>query len=74
MIDALPKDYLDNIMGKTPLKRLGDTCGIAKGVLFLASDSAVYATGQMLLVDGGMSMLRRLYHYGTVKRRSISKG
>jgi NAD(P)-dependent dehydrogenase (short-subunit alcohol dehydrogenase family) len=41
MIDALPKDCLDNIMGKTPLKRLGDVCDIAKRVLFLASESSL---------------------------------
>ncbi len=60
-------------MNQTPLKRLGDVADITGVVLFLASDSATYVTGQVLVVDGGMSMLRRLYHYGTVKRRSISK-
>jgi 3-oxoacyl-[acyl-carrier protein] reductase len=56
MIEALPKDYLDNIMGQTPLKRLGDVSDIAGAVLFLASGSAAYVTGQVLAVDGGMSM------------------
>jgi 3-oxoacyl-[acyl-carrier protein] reductase len=56
MIDALPKDYLDNIMSQTPLKRLGDVADIAGAVLFLSSESAAYVTGQVLAVDGGMSM------------------
>jgi 3-oxoacyl-[acyl-carrier protein] reductase len=56
MIESLPKDYLDNIMGQIPLKRLGSSVDVANAVLFLASDLASYITGQVLNVDGGLLM------------------
>ena len=56
MIESLPKDYLDNIMGQIPLKRLGSSVDVANAVLFFASDLAGYITGQVLNVDGGLLM------------------
>jgi len=56
MIESLPKEYMDTIIGQTPLKRLGSVADIAGAVLFLASESASYVTGQVLSVDGGMAM------------------
>ena len=56
MIESLPKDYLDNIMGQIPLKRLGSSVDVANAVLFFASDLASYITGQVLNVDGGLLM------------------
>jgi 3-oxoacyl-[acyl-carrier protein] reductase len=40
---------IDNIA----LKRLGTVEDIAAGVLFFASDSAAWITGQVLSIDGG---------------------
>lgn len=39
-----------------PLKRFGSVSDIAEVAAFLASDSANYITGQVISVDGGMSM------------------
>ncbi len=39
-----------------PMGRMGSTKDIADMVLFLAGDSANYITGQVMCVDGGMSM------------------
>ncbi len=38
-----------------PMKRFGEADEIADTVLFLASDSAAYITGQVLTVDGGLT-------------------
>lgn len=39
-----------------PMKRFGSTRDIAETVAFLASDAAGYITGQVICIDGGMSM------------------
>ena len=39
-----------------PMGRLGKAEDVAKALVFLASDSAAYITGQVLAADGGMAM------------------
>ena len=41
------------ILGRTPMKRLGDPEEIADVVGFLLSDAASYVTGEIVYVDGG---------------------
>lgn len=50
------QEYLDSILGVTPLKRVGELPEVASPVVFLASDAAGYITGQTLFIDGGMSI------------------
>jgi len=56
MTDDLDEAQKDSLMEQVPLKRLGSTQDIANAVLFLASDSGAYITGETLHVNGGMYM------------------
>jgi 3-oxoacyl-[acyl-carrier protein] reductase len=46
----------EQIKGVIPMKRIGKPEEIARVVAFLASDDASYMTGQVLRVDGGLSL------------------
>lgn len=50
------EQYLQDILDRTPLNRVGQLEEVVGPVVFLASDAANYMTGQTLLVDGGMSI------------------
>lgn len=54
MIETVPEKVLEPIIAKTPLGRLAMPIDIANAVLFLCSDEAVFITGQVLRVDGGL--------------------
>lgn len=56
MTSALPEKVIEAIMPTIPADRLGQPEDVARAVGFLASDQAAYITGQVLAVDGGMSM------------------
>ena len=56
MTDELPESVKQAVVGKIPLGTFGNTADIAKTVLFLASPAARYITGQVIAVDGGMTM------------------
>ncbi len=56
LTDVLPDELKDVMLANTPLGRLGDPEDIAGAVRFLASDSAAFITGEVLLVDGGLGM------------------
>ena len=41
------------VIGRIPMRRLGEPGELAQLVVFLASDQASYITGQSIAVDGG---------------------
>ena len=56
MTGDLPQAIKDAVIGKIPLGSFGETTDIANVVAFLASPAARYITGQVIAVDGGMTM------------------
>ncbi len=54
-MDPEPTDQTKRMIGKTPMKRSGTPSDIAEAVLYLAT-SASFITGQILTVDGGLSL------------------
>jgi 3-oxoacyl-[acyl-carrier protein] reductase len=55
MTDAMGPAILDEVKKRIPAKRLGEADEVADAVLYLASDSAAYITGEVLTIDGGLS-------------------
>jgi len=54
MTAVLPQEVKQKMLDVVPLKRAGKQEDVAQAVLFFASDSSSYITGQVLPVDGGM--------------------
>ncbi|WP_257461249.1 3-oxoacyl-[acyl-carrier-protein] reductase [Archangium lipolyticum] len=56
MTSHLEGETREKMLAAIPLARLGSPEDVANAVLFLASDSAAYITGEVLKVNGGMYM------------------
>jgi NAD(P)-dependent dehydrogenase (short-subunit alcohol dehydrogenase family) len=56
MTDQYPDGYLDLMQHRIPMARKGDPRELAATVVFLAGPGAGYITGQVLAVDGGMTI------------------
>ena len=56
MTDALSEKQREAILGRIAAKRLGAPEDVAALVRFLASGEAGYITGQVVCIDGGMSL------------------
>ena len=56
MTAVLSDKSKDAILSGVPLGRMGSADDIASAVVFLAGDEASYITGQVLSVDGGLSI------------------
>ena len=52
MMKAVPKEVIEPMIARIPLRRLGKPEDIANAFVFLASDEASYITGVVLSVDG----------------------
>ena len=49
------KEWVDYLVDRIPVKRPGQPTDLDGAVVFLASEESAYVTGQILLVDGGIS-------------------
>lgn len=50
-------DYLDDVLSRTPMDRIGEPEEVAAAVTFLCLPAASYITGEILAVDGGFLKL-----------------
>ena len=56
MTDAIPDEARQKWIDDIPMRRVGTELDVARVSLFLASDLAEYVTGQVICVDGGISL------------------
>ncbi|MEX0808718.1 MAG: 3-oxoacyl-ACP reductase family protein [Dongiaceae bacterium] len=56
MLSGIDQTGLEAVLTLVPMRRYGKPEEIAAAMTFLASDDAAYVTGQILRVNGGMSM------------------
>ena len=56
MTSSLDNVVVSSYLASIPLRRAGTPGDVAKAVVFLASEEASYITGQVLGVDGGLSL------------------
>ncbi|XP_016510681.2 tropinone reductase homolog At2g29260, chloroplastic-like isoform X2 [Nicotiana tabacum] len=58
------KEYLQEVYDRTPLGRLGEPSEVSSLVGFLCLPASSYITGQIICVDGGMSVNGFYPHHG----------
>ena len=56
MTDELAPGYLDSLMPRIILGRLGEAAELAATAVWLASPAGGYVTGQTIVVDGGITI------------------
>ena len=56
MTDELRPGYLESLMPRVIMGRLGDSTELAATAVWLASPAAGYVTGQTIVVDGGLTI------------------
>ncbi len=50
------KEYYDEVINRTPMKKIGDPKDVAAAVAFLCMPAAAYITGQCISIDGGFTI------------------
>ncbi len=56
MTSTIPDDLREQMIAKIPLKRTAKPEDVAKVHLFLVSDDSAYVTGQLIVIDGGLTL------------------
>lgn len=56
LMQAVPKEVIEPMINAIPLKRIGEPEDIGNACVFLASDLASYITGEILHIDGAMTV------------------
>ena len=56
IIETINKDRLNSMLANVPIGRMGDINEVASAVFFLSSEESSYITGQVLRVNGGLTM------------------
>ena len=56
ILNSVDKSRLNNMIQKVPMGRIGEANEIAEAVFFLSSEESSYITGQVLHVNGGLTM------------------
>jgi NAD(P)-dependent dehydrogenase (short-subunit alcohol dehydrogenase family) len=56
VFDNQDQKFVEQYIKLTPLKRMAEPDDIAGPVLFFCSDASAYMTGQVIMVDGGLSV------------------
>ncbi len=56
MTDGIPEKIMEGLLSRIPMRRLAEPEEIAAAHLFFVSDDSAYITGQVLFVDGGISV------------------
>jgi NAD(P)-dependent dehydrogenase (short-subunit alcohol dehydrogenase family) len=56
MTAGIPDNVMQGLLEKIPFRRMAEPDEIASAHLFFAGDDASYVTGQVLFVDGGISV------------------
>jgi 3-oxoacyl-[acyl-carrier protein] reductase len=56
MTAVLGVDFMEDLLKRTPVRRIGQPIDIANAYLFLASEKSSFITGACLHVDGGLTL------------------
>ena len=56
ILNSVDKSKLESMIQKIPVARMGEASEVAEVVFFLSNEESSYITGQVLHVNGGLTM------------------